>query len=549
MTVRLVGLMSFVLLLSLAAFALLTNHYQDQVMKEVEQTVSAVGRAALNSFVHRVNEPGGEPGMVWVRQFSSGEAPVKAIGVAEMGLHPELGEVAEGEGTASLERRKMLVFGSFSDREVLCTNDLGEPVPPHRVERFRAPLGPEERVFVHENVAAAVDADDPAGASIQWSYSVQVDDVRAEDDPDRGLVLKIPTMRPSGDGSDVATIEVQSPQARLAGSQDIVLPIDTEDYRNLFSRFERGSLALFLGVFAVGTVLSAGLATRFTRPIRRLDRGLRRISDGHLDTAVEDQGRDEMARLGRAFNDMTRKLRANRDRERELTRREKLSALGRLAAGVAHDVRNPLHSIGLTLQHLQETGRPESDEARQEFDRSVGLIRAEIGRLDGLVDNFLRFASTDRRELQSVDFAELLRETARLVKKEAEWRDIQVELEIDDDIPPVAVDAEAMRSSILNLVLNSFEAMPSGGRVVLGARKTDHEIELSVADDGTGIPDEDRERVFEFAYTTRDGGHGLGLAMVHQCVVEDHGGRVQLESEPGRGTRVTLVLPRANETP
>jgi signal transduction histidine kinase len=307
---------------------------------------------------------------------------------------------------------------------------------------------------------------------------------------------------------------------------------------------------MFLGVFLVGSVLSASLAARFTRPVRRLDAGIRRLGEGELEVEVDVNGGGEMGRLGRAFNEMARRLRLNRERERELTRREKLSSLGRLASGVAHDVRNPLHSIGLTLQHLQETGRPADPGRAEEFDRSLAIIREEIGRLDRLVDNFLRFARSSPRPREELDLALLLRETVRLVEKQAERLEIRLEVVVEGEPRRVLADAEAIRSALLNLVLNGFEAMPRGGTLTLSLREAGGEVQVEVADTGEGIAEEDREKVFDFAYTTRDGGHGLGLAMVHQAVVEGHGGRVSLESAPGEGTRVLLAFPpEAGEEP
>jgi signal transduction histidine kinase len=277
--------------------------------------------------------------------------------------------------------------------------------------------------------------------------------------------------------------------------------------------------------------------------VRRLDAGIRRLAEGDLDVRVAAAGGDEVGRLGRAFNEMADRLRASKQREADLRRREKLSALGRMAAGVAHDVRNPLHAIGLTLQNLQETARPAEPERSRDFDRSVAVIRDEIRRLDRLIENFLRFARSDRAARDEVDLARLARETAQLVEKEAERRGVRVL--VASDGPPVVVegDVEAIRSSILNLVLNSFQAMPQGGTLTLSVRQAEGEAQLEVVDTGQGIARQDQEKVFDFAYTTREEGHGLGLAMVHQVVVEDHGGRVSLSSRPGEGTQVLMAFP------
>jgi two-component system NtrC family sensor kinase len=341
---------------------------------------------------------------------------------------------------------------------------------------------------------------------------------------------------------------VAAPGTRLhSRREEIHLPIPVGHYAALFDAMRGRSLVLFVGVLVLGTVLSTGLAAHFTRPVRRLDAALRRLSEGELDVAVPVSGRDEVGRLSRAFNEMALRLRRDRDRARDLVRREKLSALGRLAAGVAHDVRNPLHSIGLTLQNLSEIARPARPEDAEEFDSSLAIIRAEIRRLDELVGSFLRFAKSERRERAPADLGELLRETARLVQKEAGRRGVEIEVRVEPGAPRALVDAEALSSAVLNLVLNGFEAMAEGGRLVLVLSREGDGIVIEVADTGRGIPEEDRERVFDFAYTTREGGTGLGLAMVHHSVVEEHGGRVELLERDGGGTRVRLVLPLARE--
>lgn len=548
MTLRLVGLMTAVLLLCLAAFAYLMNRHQQQVMEELQRTVSEVGQATLRGLeevpqllaghgelAHRIVEEhldaahAGEEG----RQAPPVEADGKRIGVRRMV------QIREGEACAEDEKGGVWVVTATG------------PVPP-TIRKVVDAEGKETLSWVQgdQTVEAEIELRGETAGNVGTmqiladgihagggAFFVRTEDVLAEVDPSEGMVLKILARESDEHANELV-------------KQEFRLPIATADYQEHFSSLKRSSLAMFLGVFLVGSVLSASLAARFTRPVRRLDAGIRRLGEGELEVEVDVNGRGEMGRLGRAFNEMARRLRLNRERERELTRREKLSSLGRLASGVAHDVRNPLHSIGLTLQHLQETGRPAEPGRAAEFDRSLAIIREEIARLDRLVDNFLRFARSSPQRREELDLADLLHETVRLVEKQAERLEIHLAVEVEGEPRRIHADPEAIRSAVLNLVLNGFEAMPRGGTLTLSLSEVGGEVRVEVADTGEGIAAEDREKVFDFAYTTRDGGHGLGLAMVHQAVVEGHGGRVSLESAPGEGTRVLLDFPpEAGEEP
>jgi len=527
MTLRLVALISVVLLLSLAAFGLLMGYYQDQVVQVLADTASEVSRATLRALdlgEHEIRMEGR------TRNVFAWSGPPA--------LAETMGRVAEGEHPARAEQTRVFV------------TQIGDP------SEVRQRLRTVERIVTtssdgRDELPRCLEAGMGLMPGEHGAVFIDVEDLHVDTDVAGGLVLRIATLTPTEEGrqEQEVSFEFQSvaadedPAGVLLAKDEIRLPIELAHYRELSDKIRSRSLALFFGVFVVGTVLSTGLAARFTRPIRKLDAGIRRLSAGDLDVRVEVQGKDEIGRLSRAFNEMAGKLRASRERGREVVRREKLSALGRLAAGVAHDVRNPLHSIGLTLQHLRETSRPDETERADEFDRSVDIIRGEIRRLDQLVGNFLSFAKSERRERERVDLGDLLRETVRLVQKEAERRNVSLDLKIDGTTPPVSADAESLRSAILNLVLNGFQAMPEGGRLRLNLSREGESVVVEITDTGEGIPEEHREHVFDFAYTTREGGNGLGLAIVHHCVVEEHGGQVSLESKPGQGTRVRMAIP------
>ena len=228
--------------------------------------------------------------------------------------------------------------------------------------------------------------------------------------------------------------------------------------------------------------------------------------------------------------------------ERHMWQVEKMSALGRLASSVAHEVGNPLGAIDIQLQLLQEDLATTDGDLAAKALRRLEIARTEMRRLDGIVQNFLRFSRPPTLHLQRTSPNDMLRHIRDLVAPEARERGIDLRCELDADLPEIEADENQLSQSLLNILINAFQAIEDGGQVRFCTRSEDGEILIDISDDGRGIPAGDLERIFEFYYTTKDEGTGLGLSIA-QRVVHQHGGSLLVESEDGAGTSISIRLP------
>lgn len=231
--------------------------------------------------------------------------------------------------------------------------------------------------------------------------------------------------------------------------------------------------------------------------------------------------------------------------ERELWQAEKMAALGRLASSVAHEVRNPLGAVDIQLQLLAEDARTLGGELADRLVERVDRARAEMRRLDGIVQNFLRFSRPPAVRLEPTDPAHLVQRMHDLVAPEARARGIDLRLELRSSLPWVRADENVLSQALLNVLINAFQAVAEDGtgRVDLGGRVDGSDrVLLEVGDNGCGIPADDLERVLEYYYTTKDTGTGLGLSIA-QGILRQHGGSLRLASRVGAGTTVTFDLP------
>ncbi len=233
------------------------------------------------------------------------------------------------------------------------------------------------------------------------------------------------------------------------------------------------------------------------------------------------------------FRDVT----AERMVRRTLERMDRLASLGRMAAGVAHEIRNPLTGVALLLDDLHDRLRDPAD--RDLAARALG----EIERLEGIVQELLEYARVDAAPKRPCRIAEIVEGSLFLVQKTARNQDVRVERAVREADALVMGAPEKLKQALLNLYLNALQAMPQGGTLRVEVTSEPGRVTVSVSDTGSGIPPEEHDRIFEPFYTLRPGGSGLGLSIAH-TIVEDHGGRIELSSEPGQGATFRIVLPR-----
>ncbi len=228
--------------------------------------------------------------------------------------------------------------------------------------------------------------------------------------------------------------------------------------------------------------------------------------------------------------------------EREIWQVEKMSALGRLAASVAHEVGNPLGAIDIQLQLLQEDVAALGEAMSEKSVRRLQIARAEMRRLEGIVQNFLRFSRPPTLHLLKVSPNDLLTRVVDLVTPEAREQGIYLSANLGTSLPSVLIDENQLSQALLNVIVNAFQAVSASARVLLYTKVESDSVIFEVADNGCGIAAEDMEHIFEYYYTTKDEGTGLGLSIA-QRIVHHHGGTLELESQVGEGTTVAIRLP------
>lgn len=325
----------------------------------------------------------------------------------------------------------------------------------------------------------------------------------------------------------------------------LIVSSSREPLQALNRRIRWTAAAVAGGGVLLGLVLSALLAGRVTRPVEELAVAADAVAAGNLDTTVDDSRQDEIGSLAYAFNRMTRELLEQREK---LVQSERVAAWRELARRLAHELKNPLFPLQITVENLLRAREQAPGQFEEVFNESSQTLLAEIENLKTIVERFSDFSKMPSPELQPVNINEAVRRAVRVYEGQfcCQGRPlITAVYELDKTLEQknVSADPELLHRALSNLVLNAMDAMPKGGKLKVRTHDLGSSVKIEIADTGTGMTEEERKRLFTPYYTSKQYGTGLGLAIV-QSVVSDHAGKVWVQSEVGKGTSFFIELPK-----
>jgi signal transduction histidine kinase len=298
------------------------------------------------------------------------------------------------------------------------------------------------------------------------------------------------------------------------------------------------------GGILLAIIFSLWITARVSRPIEELAHAAQEIASGNWEVEVPERGQDEVTALASSFNHMTAQLRSQRER---LVQSERVAAWRELARRLAHELKNPLFPLQLTVENLARARALPTEEFDEVFRESTSTLSTEIANLKTIIGRFSDFSRMPKPELERIDASEVVKRVVSLFDSAAghEPGKLNFRLDLSEHSMPLLADPELLHRAFSNLILNAMDAMPNGGDLTLSAAPRDGKVEFRVADTGAGLTQEECERLFTPYYTTKQHGTGLGLAIV-QSVITDHGGSVAVESRTGAGATFIITLPRAD---
>ncbi len=347
--------------------------------------------------------------------------------------------------------------------------------------------------------------------------------------------------------------ELGEPVSKEGKTYDVILPvvagdahygyihlrINVEDISTLQKRNFLKRVFAALSVFAIGIGIAIILSLRYTKPIQDIVAAARRVAGGELDITLPSERKDEIGELTESFNFMVRRLKENKEIEQRLREAEHLSAVGQLARSMAHEIRNPLNFVSLSIDHIRDYYKPDNDKEAN-FQELIKSIKKEIQRLDRLVNDFLDYGRPLRLDKQVVKTEYILKDILEIIRAKATNEKVIIEEKLDF-LPDIFVDPELIKTCLYNVIINAFQAMPEGGTLTLKTEEDNGKFLVIVTDTGIGISRENISRVYEPFFSTKTAGLGLGLATTKR-IIEEHGGSIEFDSIEGKGSTVIISL-------
>jgi nitrogen fixation/metabolism regulation signal transduction histidine kinase len=321
----------------------------------------------------------------------------------------------------------------------------------------------------------------------------------------------------------------------------VLVSMALDDFRSFHQRNHLRRMMSTVFAFALGIVLSLVLAKRYTEPIKKIAKASKRIAQGDFVKIEETRRNDEIGVLVQSFNDMVTGLKERQELEERLQKSEQLSRLGQIASGIAHEVRNPLNFLSLSVGHIRSKIADENIKDRDEILSLLDNVTAEIYKVNELINNFLLLGKPVVLNREPVSPESLVADALYLL--DGRVRD-GIEIKVIDGGSTKALycDRLYMRMCLTNLVLNAIQAIEGKGVIAVEFSQADASCRVSVADNGKGIRPEEMDKIFEPYYSTKTFGVGLGLTITKR-LVEEHGGKISIESAVGKGTVATIEVP------
>jgi signal transduction histidine kinase len=300
------------------------------------------------------------------------------------------------------------------------------------------------------------------------------------------------------------------------------------------------------GLLVLALAVAMYIGGRFTRPVKDLADAARKVAAGNLNFQVPVDRRDEVGQLASTFNEMIVELKSKHELEDKLNQSERAAVIGRLTQGVAHEIRNPLNVLNLSIDHVRTKFAPDNADKKSLFFGILASIKDEIARLNRMVTDLLNYGRPAQLELTPIDMTGLVEETISFIRPQANDQGVTIELEKDGAADLILGDAERLKSCMSNIAINAMQSMPDGGRLQARVHRQNGFVEVSISDTGVGISEEALGKIFEPYFSTKKAGFGIGLAVTKK-IVEEHRGSVEVRSRLGEGTTFTIKLPVAGE--